>query len=133
MSGTAAPGVRLFFRHELDELPAEAAFDAEVAIGDVVVCGRGDLYDAVFLDVELESAADAAVGTDCIGLGLARLVPRPGVPHVALALEHQSAGGADADAVPAIDAGRVGQRRRELCRDTGVEAAAGYGDREGVL
>ncbi len=34
----------------LDELPAEAAFDAEVPIGHIMVHGRGDADDRVVLD-----------------------------------------------------------------------------------
>ena len=65
--------------------------------------------------------------------GLGRLVPGPGLAHVVLGLEHQRAGRADADAVAAVDAGRLGQRHGLLGRDPGVEAAAGDGDRERVL
>src|SRR5215211_5737614 len=36
----------------LHELPAEAAFDAQVTAGDVVICGRGDFDDGVVLHVE---------------------------------------------------------------------------------
>ena len=57
----------------------------------------------------------------------------PACAHVVLALEHQRARRADADAVAAVDAGGLGQRRGELGRDARVEAAAGDGDRERVL
>ena len=36
----------------VDELPTEASFDAEVALGDVVVLGGGGFYDFVVLDME---------------------------------------------------------------------------------
>ena len=117
----------------LDELEAEAALDAEVAVGHRRVERRADLHDRVVLDVELERAADAAVRADRLGHGLGALVPRAGRAHVVLGLEHQRAGRADADAVAAVDAGRVGQRDRLLGRDPGVEAAPGDGDRERVL
>ena len=51
----------------LDELEAEAALDAEVAVGDDVVERRGDLDDLVVLDVERQRAADAAVRADRVG------------------------------------------------------------------
>ena len=89
--------------------------------------------DLVVLHVQLERAADAAVRADRVGDGLVRLVPGAGLAHVVLALEHQRAGRADADAVAAVDAGRVGERRGELGRDARVEAAPGHRDREGVL
>src|SRR4029077_2095361 len=51
-------------------LPPEAALDAQVAVGDVVVEGGGDLDDLLVLDVDGEGAADAAVGADGVGGGL---------------------------------------------------------------
>ncbi len=50
----------MFTRRGLDVLVGEAAFDAEVAVGDGVVEGGGDLDDGVVLDVEVEVAADPA-------------------------------------------------------------------------
>ena len=64
---------------------------------------------------------------------LGRLVPGPLGPHVVLGLEHQRAGRADADAVAAVDARGIGQRRGPLGGDPGVEAAPGDRDRERVL
>ena len=95
--------------------------------------GEVDLDDRVVLDVERQRAADAAVRADRVGHRLGALVPRPGGPHVVLGLEHQRAGRADADAVAAVDARRIGQRDGLLGRDPGVEAAPGDGDRERVL
>ena len=57
----------------------------------------------------------------------------PGLAHVVLGLEHQRAGRADADAVAAVDARRLGQRHGLLGRDPGVEAATRDRDRERVL
>src|SRR5262249_61559483 len=53
--------------------------------------------------------------------------------HAVPALEHEGAGRADADAVAAVDAGRVGQRHVGLGGDARVEAAARHRDRERVL
>src|SRR5581483_841173 len=78
-------------------------------------------------------ATDAAVGADRVGLGLARLVPLAAFAQFVLRREHQRAGRADADAVAAVDAGRVGERHVELGGDVRVEATPGDGDGEGVL
>src|SRR6476646_1037525 len=117
----------------VDELEAEAALDAEVPIRDGRIRRRCHLDDAVVLGVELDDAAHPAVGADGLGHGLGRLVPGPGLAHVVLGLEHQRSGRADADAVAAVHAGRLGQRHCLLGRDPGVEAATRDGDREGVL
>src|SRR5207237_7123357 len=61
------------------------------------------------------------------------LVPGAGGAQVVLRLEHQRAGGADADAVAAVDARRVGQSDVVFGGDVGVEPATGDGDGEGVL
>src|SRR5262245_17855262 len=116
-----ASGLLGFLRAVLDELPAEAALDAEMAARHVVVEGRGHANDRVVLDPELERAAHAAVRADRVGHGLLRFVPLTRPAEVVLALEHQSARGADTDAVAAVDAGRFRQGRRELGRDAGVE------------
>ena len=92
----------------LDELEAEAALDAEVAVGHRRVERRIDLHDRVVLDVEIERAADAAIRADRLGHRLGALVPGPGGAHVELGLEHQRARRADADAVAAVDARRIG-------------------------
>src|SRR5215469_3892979 len=98
----------------LDEFEAESSFHAQVTVGDVVVEGGGHFHDAVVLDVQFEVAADAAVGADGGGDGLPGLVPGAGLAHVVFALEHERAGGADPDAVAAVDAGRIGQAHVEL-------------------
>ena len=120
-------------RPVLDELEAEPTLDAQMAVGHRRVHRRGHLDDLVVLDVERERAADAAVRADRVGHGLGRLVPRAGLAHLVLGPEHQGAGRADADAVAAVDAGRVGQPDVPLGRDPGVEPAPGDRDRERVL
>ena len=70
--------------------------------------------DFAVLRVNGQVAAHAAVRADGIGLSLAGLVPFAGLAHVVFALEHQRARGADADAVSAIDAGRIGQRNVDI-------------------
>ena len=60
-----------------------------------------------------------------------RHVPRRA--ELVLGAELERAGRADRDAVAAVDAGRLGERRVELGRDPGVEAAPGDVDRERVL
>src|SRR5262249_5002146 len=117
----------------LDELEAEPALHAQVAVADVVVERRGHLHDPVVLYVQVQVAADAAVGADGGGDRLSRLVPGAVLPHVVLALEHQRPGRANADGVAAVGGGRVGQADVELGGDAGVEPPAGHRDREGVL
>src|SRR5262249_41836653 len=91
-------------RAALHVLEAETALDAQVPARRVVVVGGGDLHDLVVLHVQGEVAADAAVRTDRVDLRLARLIPLAGLTEVVLALEHERAGRADGDAVPAVDA-----------------------------
>src|SRR5690349_9681129 len=110
IGGSCVGDVRLLHRRReatavvLDELEAEPALDAEVAAGHGVVERGGDLDDLVVLLVQHEVAADAAVGADRAGLGLALLVPGAGLAAVELALEDQRAGRADRDAVAAVHA-----------------------------
>src|SRR3990172_8376836 len=85
------------------------------------------LHDLVVLHVELEVAADSAVGTDGAGHALTRLVPGAVLPSVMLALEHERARRADPDAVPAVDARGFVEPAVELGRDARVEAPAGDG------
>src|SRR5579863_1649370 len=80
-----------------------------------------------------EVAAHATVRTDGIGLGLAALIPGAGLPHVIFALEHQRAGGADADAVATIDAGGIRQGNVEFGGDVSGETAASHGDGKSIL
>src|SRR5215213_9535755 len=75
----------------LDELEAEAALDAEVAVRDRVVERRRDLDDRVVLLVQHEVAAHAAVRADRLRLRLALGLPPALVAHVELALEAQRA------------------------------------------
>src|SRR5439155_24194487 len=76
----------------LHVLEPESALDAQVSARHVVVGGGGDLHDRVVLDVELQLAPDAAIGTDRVRDGLSIFVPRPGGTHVVLAREHQCGG-----------------------------------------
>ena len=104
---------------------AEAAFDAQVPVGDVVVRRTRDLEDLVVLDVQRQVAADPAVRAHRVGLGLGGLVPRPGLAHVVLGARHECTGRAHRDAVAAIDTGRVGERDVELGADSRIETATG--------
>src|SRR5215472_15685655 len=90
---------------DLHELPTEAAFDARVAAGHVVVQRRGHAYDLAVLLVHRKIAAHAAVGADGVRVRLPRFIPRAGLAHIVLALEHQGPGGTDANAVAAVHAG----------------------------
>src|SRR6185436_9748622 len=83
--------------------------------------------------MQVEDAADPAVGADRLRRRLGALVPGARGAHVVLALEHQGARRADTDAVTAVDARAVRQRHGRLGRDPGIEPAAGDGDRERVL
>src|SRR6266849_1416354 len=83
--------------------------------------------------MQLEHAADAAVRANRLGHRLPRLVPCARLPHVVLALEHERPGRADPDAVPAVDARRVGELHCELCGDVRIEASTGDADGERVL
>src|SRR5581483_1782749 len=117
----------------LGELVAEPPLDAQVSVRDVVVERRGDLHDLVVLDMELHVTADAAVRADRLHDALPRLVPGSLRAHVVLALEHQRARRAHADAVAAVDAGRLGERHGELGGDARVEPSSRDRDRECVL
>src|SRR5258708_18456378 len=94
---------------------------------------RSHADDPVILRVNSEVAANTAVGADGIGASLARFIPGSGLPHVVFALEHQSAGGANANTVSAIDAGRVRQWNIEFRGNVRSKSAAGYGDGESIL
>src|SRR4029077_16196010 len=96
---------------------AVAAFDAEVAAREVVVVGGVDAHDRIVLDVKREVAADPAVRTHGVDLGLLLFAPVTRLAQVELALRHQRTRRADRDAVAAVDAGRLGQRDVELGRD----------------
>src|SRR5947209_5996438 len=83
----------------LHELPAEPPLHAQVSARDLVIHRRRDAHDVIVLHAELQRAADAAVRADRVGDGLLRLVPHRGLTQVVLRLEHERAGGTDADAV----------------------------------
>ena len=72
-------------------------------------------------------------GADRIGLRLLDSSQLALRAQFVLGGEHQRAGRADADAVAAIDARRIGQRDVVLGRDARVEPASGDGDRERIL
>src|SRR3972149_5364142 len=94
---------------------------------------RRDLDDPAVLGVEVEVAPDAAIGADRRCPSLTALVPRPVGAHLVLAAEHERSGRADADAVAAVDAGRLRQGDRLLGRDPRIEATPRDGDGERVL
>src|SRR5260370_32684029 len=83
--------------------------------------------------MQLEHAADAAVRAHRLGHRLPPLVPGAGLPHVVLALEHERPGRAHPDAVPAVDARRLGELHCELRGDVRVEAPTRDPDSERVL
>src|SRR4029079_3351444 len=87
----------------------------------------------VVLHVELERAADAAVGTRRLGHPLLVIAPRARRSELVLPAQHERAGRAHLDAVAAVDAGGLRERRVELGRDPGVEAAPCDVDGERVL
>src|SRR5262249_25023227 len=122
------PMVRLLPRFDLHELPAKPSLDAEVAVCHGMVERRGDLHDLSILLVHGKVAASAAIRADGGRLLLALFVPCAGLAHLAFALEHERARGAYANAVPAIDAGRLRQRHLELRGNRRGEAASGHGD-----
>ena len=96
--------------------------------------GLGHLDDRVVLHVQLEVAADAAVGADGRRHRLVVLVPVARRAQLVLGAGTSARPvGQTRDAVAAVDAGRLGQLRHVLGRDARVEAAAGDGDGEGVL
>src|SRR5271163_4703431 len=94
---------------------------------------RGHANDLAFLLVHSEVTAYAAIRTDRVSLSLAAFIPCAGLAHVIFALEHQGAGGADANAVTAVDASRVGQGNVKFGGNVGREAATGDRNRKGVL
>ena len=98
-----------------------------------VIGGGGDLDDSLVLHMEGKCASDPAVRADGVGLRLLLRVPCPFGPHRMFTSEHQCAGGANLDTVPAIHARRVRQGVVELRRDTNVEPASGRADGKRVL
>ena len=83
--------------------------------------------------MEREGASHAAVRADGIGLSLSALVPLAFLAEIIFALEHQSAGGANANAITAVHTGRVRQGDIGFGRDPGIKPTAGDGNCERVL
>src|SRR5262249_62401430 len=67
------------------------------------------------------------------GLRQRGLVPAARPAEVELDAADEGPGRTHRDAIAAVDARRVGQRRLVFCRDPGAEAAAGDADRKRVL
>jgi hypothetical protein len=120
-------------RLDLHELPAKPPFDTKIAMSHAMVKGRGHANDPAVLLKHGEVAAYSAIRTDGVSLGLEAFVPCAGLAHVIFAFKHQRAGGADTNAVAAIDASRVGQRNVEFSRNVGGKTATRHGNRESVL
>src|SRR5579884_2821612 len=112
---------------------AEASFNAQMPLRNVVFDWRSHFDDAIVLHVQRQRASDAAVRTHRIGLRLLLFAPRSVAPHLVFRAEHQRAGRADADAVSAIDTCRIGQRRVELGRNRRIKTAARDRNGERVL
>ena len=91
------------FRADLNELPTESAFDAEIAVGHAVLSGGIDFDDLLVLNPQRQSAAHSAVWADGIRGGLARFVPGARLAHVVFAHKHQRTGGAYPNAISAIE------------------------------
>ena len=98
-----------------------------------MVEGGGHLHDAVVLDVEVEVAADATEGADRGRDRLGVLVPRAVAAHLVFGGEDQCSRRADADAVAAVDACRLGEGDVVFGGDGRGEAPTGDVDGEGVL
>src|SRR5678815_2141553 len=88
------------------EIEAEAALDAQIAVGRRVLERRGDLDDLVVLHVECQGATHAAIAADRVGPGLLGFSPVADLAQVELAFRRQRARRADRDAVAAVDARR---------------------------
>ncbi len=131
----------------MHEVGPEPPLDAQPAVVRCRVERRIDAKDAVVLDVEIDLAPDAAVGTggthDSIRFHLinlwrliAEFVLRRSsfvIRYSPLNLALQRARGTDADAIPAEDARGVGHRRLERGGHVAADAASAPGEREGML
>jgi len=117
----------------LDELPPKSALDTEIALRHGVIQRRSHTHDIAILLVNRERASHAAVGTNGVGMSLAGFVPGAGLAHIVFALEHQRSRGADADAVPTVNACGFGQGNIVFGGDVSRKAASGDGDRERIL
>ena len=83
--------------------------------------------------MQVEVAADTAVGTDRAAHGLLFGFPVAHLSQIELGLELQRVGRAHGHTVAAIHTCRVGKLDVELGGDSVVEPAAGHGDCEGPL
>src|SRR5690348_13508265 len=117
----------------LRELPAEAAFDAEIALRHGMVERRTHFHDSSFLGVHRQFASDSAVRTDRFRARLFRFVPGSRRAHVVFDFAHQRARGAHGDTVPAVHARRLGERNFKFRGDVRVEPAPRHANRERVL
>jgi hypothetical protein len=117
----------------LHKLPAEPPFDAKIAVRHTVVERRGHAHDLAFLLMRGDVAAYAAIRADGVSLGLSAFVPDAGLAHVIFDLEHQRTCRADADAVTAVRASRVGQGNVKFSGNVGGEAATRHRNRKSVL
>ena len=95
-------------------LKPEPALDAQVALSYRVIAWRCDLDDLVVLNMQGERTSNAAIWADGVGLCLFFFFPGASFAHVVLTRKHECSGGADLDAVAAIDARRIGEIHIEL-------------------
>ena len=95
-------------------LKTEAPLDAQVSLSDRVIAWRCDLDDLVVLNMQSERTSNAAIWADGVGLRLFFFFPGAGLTHIVLTRKHECSGGADLNAVTAIDARRVGEVHIEL-------------------
>src|SRR5258707_15345635 len=108
----------------LNKLPAEAPFDAEISVRHTVVKRRSHANNLVVLGMHREIAAHAAVGADGVSLRLPRLVPGVRLAHVIFTFEHQRPGRTHANTVATVHASRLGQRDIELGNNVRGKSAA---------
>ena len=90
-------------------LKPKPALDAQVALSYRVIAWRCDLDDLVVLNMQGERTSNAAVWADGVSLCLFFFFPGAGLTHIVLTRKHECSGGADLNAVAAIDARRVGE------------------------
>ena len=114
-------------------LKTETTLDTQVAVGHRVIAWRSDFDDLVVLYVQRERAANTAVWADRVGLRLLLFLPCAGLAHVVLTRKHECSGGADLNAVAAIDARRVSEINIKFGRDANIEATACNTDSKSVL
>ena len=114
-------------------LKTETTLDAQVAVGHRVIAWRSDFDDLVVLYVQRERAANTAVWADRVGLRLLLFLPCASLAHVVLTSKHECTGGADLNAVAAIDARRVSEINIKFGRDANIEATTRDTDSKSVL